>query len=90
MLESVYQRCMLIELENHGLKIQAEVPVPIFFHGQNIHDEGFRIDLLIEDKIVVELKSKETGNDIETFEFCEYQNYGFNNFSRLQVQHRWF
>jgi len=57
LLESVYQRCMVIDLENTGLRVQSEVPVPIFYKDRKIHDDGFRIDLLIDDMIVVELKS---------------------------------
>jgi GxxExxY protein len=59
LLESVYQKCMVLELKTLGVEVQAEIPLPIFFRGQKIHDEGFRIDLLVENLIVVELKSVE-------------------------------
>ena len=59
LLESVYQACMVIELEDMGKKVEAEVPVPVNYGGRKIHEEGFRIDLLVEDRIIVELKSVE-------------------------------
>jgi GxxExxY protein len=59
LLESVYQRCMVIELRHMGLKVETEVPVKIRFRGQEIGDESFRMDLLVENEIVVELKSVE-------------------------------
>ena len=39
--------------------MQSEVPVPVKYRGQDIKEEGFRIDLLVEDQIIVELKSVE-------------------------------
>jgi len=59
LLESVYQSCMVIELSNMGVKVTSEVPLPVFYHGHIVHEEGFRLDMLVEDKIVVELKSVE-------------------------------
>jgi len=54
-LESVYERCMVIELAGVGLKAQAQASIPVFYKG---HDVGsFFADLLVEDRIVVELKS---------------------------------
>ena len=59
LLESVYQSCMIVELKDMNINVQAEVPLPIFYHGQKVSEEGFRLDLLVEDLIVVELKSVE-------------------------------
>ncbi len=59
LLESVYQACMIIELRAMGHKVESEVPVPVFFRGKKVHDKGFRMDLLVEDTIIVELKSVE-------------------------------
>jgi len=59
LLESVYQKCMVIELKLMGLEAQSEIPLPVTYRRQRIDDEGFRIDLLVEDKIIVELKSVE-------------------------------
>ena len=59
LLESVYQACMLIELKKMNLKANEEVPIPVIYRGQKVKEEGFRIDILVEDQIVVELKSVE-------------------------------
>jgi GxxExxY protein len=57
LLESVYHSCMLLELENMGVKTQSEVLLPVFYRGQKLDGKEFRLDLLIEDQIIVELKS---------------------------------
>ncbi|MEM9019117.1 MAG: GxxExxY protein [Planctomycetota bacterium] len=53
-LESVYERCMVIAIEQMGLKVQAQKPVSVHFRGQPVGD--YLADLLIEDIIIVELK----------------------------------
>jgi GxxExxY protein len=50
---------MLIEFHARGIKVEAEVPLPVIYQGQKVSDCGFRIDLLVEDTVVVELKSVE-------------------------------
>jgi len=57
LLESVYQACLAIELGEMALAVKTEVPIPITFRRRKITDQGFQIDLLVEDLIVVELKS---------------------------------
>ncbi|MFH1674045.1 MAG: GxxExxY protein [Pseudomonadota bacterium] len=59
LLESVYQSCMIIELRKMGIEVKSEVLLPIFYHGQKVNEEGFRLDLLVENTIIVELKSVE-------------------------------
>lgn len=59
LLESVYQSCMVIELQRTGLNVLSELAVPVVYRGVQVTNEGFRIDLLVENKIVVELKSVE-------------------------------
>ena len=58
-MESVYQSCMVIELEKQNIQVDAEVPVTISYSGQKIDGDAFRIDLLVENQIIVELKSVE-------------------------------
>lgn len=72
LLESVYKSCMVIELRDMGIKIQSEVPLPIFYRGQKVHEEGFRLDLLVEDTIIVELKSVEKVQDIHKKQLLTY------------------
>ena len=64
LLESVYQSCMIIELRYMGMNVQSEVPLPIFYREQKVHEEGFRLDLLVEDTIIVELKSVDKIQDV--------------------------
>ena len=59
LLESVYNTCLYIELRNMGLEAKTEVPLPVVYKGQKVSEEGFRLDLLVENRIVVELKSVE-------------------------------
>ena len=57
LLENVYKQCLKIALEEEGLKVESEVPLPVCFRGRKITDEGYRLDLLVEDTIILELKS---------------------------------
>jgi len=57
LLESVYQVCMAKELSTMGKKVQAEVLFPIYYKDEIVQNEGFRLDLLIDETIIVELKS---------------------------------
>jgi len=59
LLESVYQACMKIELRNMMFKVESEVALPVIYQGEKVADEGFRLDFLIEDQIIIELKSVE-------------------------------
>jgi len=72
LLESVYQSCMVIELKDMNMKVQAEVPLPIFYRGQKVNEEGFRIDLLVEDLIIVELKSVEKVQPVHKKQLLTY------------------
>jgi len=56
LLESAYERCMAYELGQHGLKFRRQVPVPVEYKGARI-ECGYRIDLLVDDSVIVELKS---------------------------------
>ena len=59
LLESVYQSCMVIELERMNLTLEVEKACPIIYRDQKVNDQGFRLDMLIEDTVIVELKSVE-------------------------------
>jgi GxxExxY protein len=58
LLESIYQSCMVIELNSRGIRVKKEVPLKISYGGQDLEDV-LRLDLLVEDRIIVELKSIE-------------------------------
>lgn len=59
LLESVYLAALEWELINLGLKVRREVPVPVIYKDFKL-DLGFRIDLLVEEKVIIEIKSIET------------------------------
>jgi GxxExxY protein len=58
LLESAYEKCLLFELHRIGLKALYQVELPIVYENLRI-DAGYRIDLLIEDRVIVELKAVE-------------------------------
>lgn len=58
LLESVYEECLAIELEDRGLGVQRQVPVPVSFKGRQI-DLAYRMDMLVNDLVVLELKAIE-------------------------------
>lgn len=58
LLESVYETLLAHRLQNAGLHVKRQAPIPIIFDGIQF-DEGFRADLIVEDKVIVELKSVE-------------------------------
>ncbi len=61
LLESVYQTVLAYEIEKRGLKVCRQLPIPIKY--DNVHfEEGFRADLIVEEKVIVELKSKQDMN----------------------------
>ena len=56
LLESLYHRAMVYELQSRGVKVQSEVLIEVYYKGELI-EGGFRLDLLVEDEVIVELKS---------------------------------
>ena len=72
LLETVYQTCMNIALAEMGLNVATEVAVPIRFRGREITEQGFRMDLLVEDTIVVELKSVDKVKDVHKKQLLTY------------------
>ena len=59
LLESVYEAALAYELEDRGLRVRRQVSIPV--HYRNLRfDEGYRADLVVEDKIIVEIKSVES------------------------------
>ena len=64
LLESVYQRCLAIALREAGLNVEEERPVPISFRGQQISADGYRLDMLVDDTVILELKSVAALTDV--------------------------
>jgi GxxExxY protein len=58
LLESIYHKAMIYELQSRGLSVKSEVPVEVYYKGVLI-ENSLRLDLLVNDQIIVELKSVE-------------------------------
>ncbi|MCA0427771.1 MAG: GxxExxY protein [Bacteroidetes bacterium] len=75
LLESAYQECLYCVLKKEGLKVEREKPMPLVFEEVKL-DCGYRIDLLVENKVVVELKSVEALNDVHMAQVLTYLKLG--------------
>ena len=71
LLESAYESCLLWELRQEGLKVEPQVPVPIRYKGLQL-DAGYRIDILVQDRIIVELKAIDKIQPIHTAQVLTY------------------
>lgn len=56
LLESTYEVCLVYELQKAGLKVESQLALPVIYDGIKL-DAGYRIDLLVEDSVIVELKA---------------------------------
>ena len=72
LLESVYERCMMIELRRMELRAENEVDLKVNYRGELIEGLGYRLDLLVEDRIIVELKSVEHVKDLHKKQLLTY------------------
>ena len=72
LLESVYQKCMEIELKKRGLQVESEVDLPVIYESEKVIDLGFRIDLLVEAAVIVELKSVEEVKPVHKKQLLTY------------------
>jgi len=75
LLESAYQECLFYELKQKGLKVIKEKPMPIVYKDVKL-DHGYRIDLLVENKVVVELKTVEGFTDVHFAQVLTYLKLG--------------
>ena len=71
LLESAYEECLYFELLAAGLKVERQKPLPVVYKEVKL-DAGYRFDLLVENCVVVELKSVEGLNDVHTAQVLTY------------------
>lgn len=71
MLESAYEACLFYELHKSGLKVEKQLTLPIIYDGVKI-DAGYRIDLFVEDEVIVELKAVEKLHPIHKAQLLSY------------------
>ena len=75
LLESAYQECLYYKLLKEGLQLHKEKPMPLVF--EEVHLEcGYRIDILVEDKVVIEIKSVEALNSVHMAQTLTYMKLG--------------
>ena len=74
LLESAYEECLFYELENHGFKVDRQVPVPVIYKDIKL-ECGYRIDILVENTVVVELKSIDALAPIHEAQILTYMKF---------------
>jgi GxxExxY protein len=75
LLESAYQECLFYEIVKAGLKVEKEITLPIIYKEIKL-DQGYRIDLLVEDKLVIELKTVENFTSVHFAQILTYLKLG--------------
>lgn len=71
LLESVYQRCLEYELTENGLFVESEKILPVNYEGI-ILSQGYRVDLMVENKFIIEVKSVENLHDVHKAQLLTY------------------
>ena len=71
LLESAYEACLVYELQSRGLRVRSQVELPIAYEGVKI-DVGYRLDVLVEETVIVELKSVESIAPVHKAQLISY------------------
>ena len=71
LLESAYEECLYYELKKSNLKVEKQKPLPLVYEEVKL-DVGYRIDIIIEDKFIVEIKAVETLNEVHLAQLLTY------------------
>lgn len=71
LLESAYEECMFYELKKSNLKVEKQKALPLVYEEVKL-DVGYRIDIIVEDKFIVEIKSVEALNDVHLAQLLTY------------------
>jgi len=75
LLESAYKECLYYKIMRSGLNVEKEKPMPLIFEEVKL-DCGYRIDILVENKVVIEIKSVEALNDVHLAQTLTYMKLG--------------
>jgi len=75
LLESAYKECLFYELNSSGFYVEKEKPMPIIYKEVKL-DHGYRIDLLVENKVVIELKTVDAISDVHVAQILTYLKFG--------------
>ena len=71
LLESSYEACMFYELRKVGVLVEKQKPLPLIYEDVKL-EVGYRVDLIIENKVILEIKSVEALNDVHTAQVLTY------------------
>ena len=74
LLESAYEECLAFDLSKSGLSIKRQKPIPVVYKEIKL-DCGYRIDLLVENEVVIELKSIDTFAPVHTAQILTYMKF---------------
>lgn len=75
LLESAYKECLYYKLVQNGLTVEKEKPMPLIFEEVKL-DCGYRLDLLVERQLVIEIKAVESLNDVHLAQILTYLKLG--------------
>lgn len=82
LLESTYEKCLIFELQRIGLVVESQVELPVAYKGMKI-DAGYRIDLLVEKSVIVELKAVESILPVHEAQILTYLKLSGNKLGLL-------
>jgi GxxExxY protein len=82
LLESAYRKCLVYELKKKGLFVEEEKPLPLIYDEIKL-ELGYRIDILVEKKVVVELKTVDFFNEVHFAQVLTYLRLSDNNIGLL-------
>lgn len=71
LLESAYEECLYYELHKTGLMVEKQKPLPLIYESIKL-EVGYRVDLMVENKFIVEVKSVEVLNDVHLAQVLTY------------------
>ena len=92
LLESAYEHCLVHELHSRGLPVARQVTLPIVYEGQRL-DAGYRLDLLIGDAVLIEVKAVEALSRLHEAQILTYLRLSglrlgyLLNFNSVQLRH---
>jgi len=82
LLESAYEECLAFEIQNAGLRIECQKPVPIVYKEIKL-DCGYRIDILVENLVIIELKVVDAFNPVHEAQILTYMKFAHKNIGLL-------
>ncbi|MNK25805.1 hypothetical protein D3C87_441330 [compost metagenome] len=92
LLESIYETCLYHELKQIGLKVERQVALPVTYKNMDL-ETGFRLDLVVQDKVIVELKAVRELCDVhvaQTLTYLKLSNFKLGlliNFNEARLKH---